>query len=317
MLGIMEKINRSARVCVILGHYEGLEYLAQQLESIQRQTYDGIHLLVADDHSTNRTFRELKKYLEVYGGEFDLIRQTERLGYTRNFLSALSACKQDFDFFAFCDQDDIWFEDKIDTAIKALETLPEGAPNLYCSTTELFSSPSGVSMGSSIIFKRPPSFKNALVQNVAGGNTMVFNRAAKQIILCCAPDYDVVSHDWWTYLAVAGAGGGIIYDSKPSMKYRQHSRNQIGSNKGLFARLQRIWMVFRGRYSNWNDTNINALQKYRSYFLTQNMDLVDEFARARQAPFVKRLRFFMSAGVYRQTWLGNVGLWAAIILKKI
>ena len=146
---------------------------------------------------------------------------------------------------------------------------------------------------------------------------MVFNHAAKQKILSCGPGYNVVSHDWWTYIAVAGAGGNIIYDRKPSIRYRQHSDNQIGSNKGLFARLARIIMVFKGRYRNWNDTNIEALQKAQSSFRAENMQLTEEFAKAREAPFVRRLSFFMSAGIHRQTWFGNLGLWVSIIFKKI
>jgi hypothetical protein len=57
------------------------------------------------------------------------------------------------------------------------------------------------------LFVFPPSFRNALVQSIAGGNTMVFNVALKRLIENAGP-LDVPSHDWWVYILVTGSGGG-------------------------------------------------------------------------------------------------------------
>ncbi len=80
-------------------------------------------------------------------------------------------------------------------------------------------------------FKKAASFSNALVQSIAGANTMLFNSATKRLLERAGP-HDVVSHDWWTYQLVTGAGGILHYDAEPSLDYRQHQRNPADATEG-------------------------------------------------------------------------------------
>ena len=88
-------------------------------------------------------------------------------------------CRADIDteFFAYADQDDIWEADKLERAMKWLQTVPRHIPALYGSRTQLVDERNQY-IGYSPLFGRSPSFENALVHNVAGGNPMVFHRAA-------------------------------------------------------------------------------------------------------------------------------------------
>ena len=115
---------------------------------------------------------------------------------------------------------------------------------LYCGRTRTVDEDGRV-VGFSPQFSRPPCFANALVHNIAGGNTMVMNDSARQLILE-AGVVDVVAHDWWTYLMVSGAGGRVIYDDEPTVDYRQHDDNQVGANMGISARLGRYLRVMGG-----------------------------------------------------------------------
>src|SRR5690606_25344152 len=85
-------------------------------------------------------------------------------------------------------------------------------------------------IGMSQLFKRPPSFPNALMQNIAGGNTMVFNADLRRVLGSAPPR--VVIHDWWLYLATTACDGLVRYDPEPSLRYRQHGDNLIGMNIG-------------------------------------------------------------------------------------
>src|SRR6266481_5587339 len=171
--------------------------------------------------------------------------------------------------------------------------------------------------GFSPLFTRPPTFRNALVQNLGGGNTMVFNRAAKKILEAAAA-FEVVLHDWWVYQLVTAAGGVVHYDHQPALKYRQHPDNLIGSNLGWRARLFRIRMMLSGRFRDWNDTNIAALGRLPAHVIRPgNREILELFAKARSAPLLKRLDYLRQSGVYRQTSLGNLGLIAAAVLKRI
>jgi hypothetical protein len=173
------------------------------------------------------------------------------------------------------------------------------------------------SYGFSPLFRRPPAFQNALVQSLGGGNTMVFNRAAKRILEVAATTA-VVLHDWWVYQLVSAAGGMIQYDSQPMLKYRRHSDNLIGSNIGWRAGLVRLRMMLSGRFRDWNDANIAALWQLPAHLLQPNSRTTLEiFAKARSGSLPMRLYNLKRSGVYRQTLLGNLGLLAAAVLKRL
>ena len=87
----------------------------------------------------------------------------------------------DGDYFAFCDQDDLWDEDKLAEALDWLEKQPADTPALYCTRTRTVDE-RGSEIGLSPLFRRRPSFRNAIVQSIAGANTMVMNKAAWLIV---------------------------------------------------------------------------------------------------------------------------------------
>ena len=171
--------------------------------------------------------------------------------------------------------------------------------------------------GLSPLFTRPPAFENALVQSLGGGNTIIFNRAAKRILEQVSTT-DVVLHDWWVYQLVSAVGGLVHYDPQPMVKYRQHPDNLIGSNMSWHARLVRLRMMLSGRFRDWNKTNITALGRLPAHLLKpKNREVLALFAKARSAPLLRRLYYLRRSGVYRQTLLGNLGLLTATVLKRI
>ncbi len=165
-------------------------------------------------------------------------------------------------------------------------------------------------------FFRPPSFGNALVQSIAGANTMLFNRAAKRL-LEEAGQVEVTAHDWWAYQLVSGCGGVVGYDPEPQVDYRQHGQNRIGSNKGVRAQVSRIAMVLRGRFSAWNEVNVAALRSARHLLTEEARALIDVFEVMRHGSLMARLKAFATSPLRRQTSLGNLALLLATVLKKV
>jgi hypothetical protein len=175
----------------------------------------------------------------------------------------------------------------------------------------------GLSYGFSPLFTRPITFRNALIQSLGGGNTMVFNKAAKRLLEVVGI-LDVVLHDWWMYQLVSAVGGAIRYDPQPALKYRQHLDNLIGSNLGWHARLVRVRMMLSGRFRDWNRMNVAALQRVPAHLIKpQNSVIVQLFAKARTASLLQRVYYLKQSGVYRQTLLGNIGLLAATLFNRI
>jgi hypothetical protein len=186
---------------------------------------------------------------------------------------------------------------------------------MYCSRTELVDEQK-TSIGLSPLFVRQPAFRNALVQSIGGGNTMVFNAAAKQLLE--AARVEVVSHDWWVYQAVSAVGGVIFYDPNPTVQYRQHENNIFGSNADLNAKLSRLRMVFSGRMAAWTDINVNALISIQSRLHPKNLETFGNFVAAHLARwFPARLYFFHKSGVYRQTASAQIFLYVAAALGKL
>jgi hypothetical protein len=218
-------------------------------------------------------------------------------------------------YYAYADQDDIWETNKLQHAIDWLATIPKNIPALYCSRTQLIDEYDN-EIGYSPLFTKTPSFANALVQNIGGGNTMVFNQAARDVI-CQVNAANIISHDWLAYIVITGCGGVVLYDSKPSIKYRQHNDNLVGSNSGWQNRLTRIKMLLQGRLKSWNEQNILAIASIKNRLTPKNQIIFEQFLVARKSWLVPRLVNFLKSGIYRQTLLGNLGLIAAAVFNKI
>ncbi len=141
----------------------------------------------------------------------------------------------------------------------------------------------GTPIGQSPLFRKAPGFRNALVQSIAGGNTMVMNRAAFAIVRQSAERTSFVSHDWWCYMLVTGAGGRVIYSAEPHIGYRQHAGNVVGTNAGIFAKLARIRGLFGGRFAGWNARNIEALLRCRDLLRDDVVATIEKFDEARRS----------------------------------
>jgi glycosyltransferase involved in cell wall biosynthesis len=305
----------TAHVAILMGTRDGAAFLGDQLQSLADQSHRNWSLVVSDDGSRDATRAIIERFAAAHPQRV-VARAGPQLGVCANFLSLASDPAIAADVFAFSDQDDVWHADKLARALARLATVPAGVPALYCGRTELMTA-DGRCYGFSPRFRRPPSFRNALVQNLGGGNTMVFNRAAKALAEAAgAPK--VVLHDWWLYQLVAAANGAVLYDPQPMVKYRQHPANLIGSNQSGSARVLRLRLMLGGRFRDWNATNIAALRGLPAHLITpENRAVLELFAAARTARLPKRLAGLRRSGVYRQTLLGNLGLAAAAVLNRL
>ena len=303
-------------VTILLCTLDGERFLDEQLASLQRQTFKNWKLIASDDGSRDRTRSTLVAFQKSFGpGKVEIIDGPRR-GATANFL--FQACAENLvsEYYAFCDQDDVWDADKLERAIGALERIDLGIPALYGSRTRLIDE-AGNEIGFSPLFQRKPEFRSALVQSIAGGNTMVFNQKARELIVSCGADVDVPSHDWWLYQVTAACGGYVHYDPHPAVRYRQHAHNVIGANMSWTARMHRLHMLQKGRFRHWEDLTVAALARLRPRMSAENRRIFDLFRKARQEPLLRRATIFAQSGVYRQTTLGNLGLVAAVVLNKI
>lgn len=303
------------QVAVLLCCKDGERFLAEQLDSLSAQTYSHWKLWVSDDNSEDGTIDILNRYATILGERFSLQSGPGR-GFIANFLSLVCDRKICASYYAFCDQDDIWEPEKLHRAITWLKSIPAHEPGLYCSRTRLINE-TGCEIGLSPLFAKPPGFTNALAQNIGGGNTMVFNDAARQLLCEAGMEVDVASHDWWVYLLVCGCGGRVFYDPWPSLRYRQHNTNLVGCNTGWAAKLLRLKLLWQGRYQGWNNLHLVALQKVQHLLSPRNRSILILWGQLRRQSMLPRLAGFIRSGIHRQTLSGNIGLLVAVLLGRI
>jgi glycosyltransferase involved in cell wall biosynthesis len=307
---------KTCKVAILLCTHNGEQFLPAQLDSIAAQTHSKWVVWVSDDSPNKSTQNLIQSYQQKWSAGRLFVQAGPRAGFAANFMSL--ACQADIeaDYFAFCDQDDIWEANKLERAVKWLDTVTSDTPALYCSRTRLVDE-NNQEIGLSPLFSKPPSFANALMQNIAGGNTMVFNRAARLLIMEAGRDLSLHLHDWWTYLIVSGCGGQVLYDSNPTLRYRQHSANQVGMNCGWRSRIKRIQLLWQGRFKSLSAEHIDALQRLQHRLTPDSVKTLDLFILARKSGLFKRLWALNRAGIYRQTLIGNLGLLTAAVFNRM
>jgi glycosyltransferase involved in cell wall biosynthesis len=312
---VLPRAEQSAYcVAILLCTHNGARFLPVQLASLEQQTHKNWRLYVSDDNSSDATLTIIANFAQRVSQSVEVRRGPNR-GPALNFLSLATDPQIAGDFFAFCDQDDVWHPDKLVRALNWIATIPSEVCAVYGSRTRLVDG-SGRPFGHAPRFSKAPSFSNALVQSIAGANTMLFNPATKRL-LERAGARAVVSHDWWAYQLVSGAGGIVHYDAVSSLDYRQHAENSIGCNRGVAAQLKRLGMVINGGFAVWNDINLAALQQCRSLLTKEAQELIDVYAGLRQKSLWRRLVSLASSSIRRQTPTGNLALLVAVLLNKL
>ena len=306
-------------LAILTGTHNGARFLPEQLDSLATQTHQNWVLIVSDDGSTDDTLKILKAYQAKWPAGKLIIKEGPKQGFCVNFLSMACDPQIRADHYAFCDQDDVWLPTKLETAISNIAAhqvhRDVTLPYLYCGRTSYVSEklePTGISP----LFVFPAKFRNALVQSIAGGNTMVFNQEAK-LALEKVGLVNVPSHDWWLYLLVSGIGGEVYYDKVPQILYRQHDDSIVGENRSFSSKCYRAITLLRGRFRNWNTKNIEALCVVNGMLTEDNQEILRLFKLLRSAKLIDRFRLMEVCGLYRQTWRGTMTLFLAALLKKI
>jgi glycosyltransferase involved in cell wall biosynthesis len=289
-------------VALLLCTFNGARFLPAQLASFANQSFTDWRLFVSDDGSVDETLAIVARQKDRLGAAAVSIRNGPRQGFVRNFLSLACDASIACDYFAYADQDDVWEPEKLARAVAWLDTRPPQVPAMYCSRTALIDE-DGRPRGYSRAYRRTPSFRNALVQSLASGNTIVFNQAARRLLMIAGSTATVPSHDWWTYLLTTAAGGEVYYDQVPQVQYRRHAQNVIGTNTGLRNRIHRLYMLSRGRFQRWSDLNVAALTPFRPHMTPDNRALFDLFVnRASAVSSAGRSAFSNRASTGRPSW---------------
>ena len=273
------------KLIVLLSAYNGEAYIREQLDSLLDQTLDGVEILVRDDGSSDGTCEILAEYAQL--GKLHWY-EGENLGPARSFWQLLQSCG-DADYYAFCDQDDVWDSDKLKIAVSTLESNETGKPALYCGDVMVTDAKLQVKK-TLMVRPCPTDYEHALLRNLAPGCTYVFNQAARELL--CRYETEklgIDKHDWTTYQIIA-CFGSVIYDPLPHMCYRQHGENTIGAHRtDAHAWAEKVISFWCGPMKN--SRQIQALrmeQEFEREMCQENRELTAMLAHYRENRQTKR-----------------------------
>ena len=260
----MTKLVTKPVVLVLLATYNASEWLDKQFNSIIRQKNVSLRILVRDDGSSDGTINILKRLEKNYHFLSCIYAEKSSGSAGANFIELIFSSDLDsIDYVAFCDQDDIWFNDKLIRSIKKLEL----SASVGFSSSALAFWPNGrkklITQSSKI---RACDF---LFEGAGQGCTFLVSKIAfKKIKLFCMKNKKNIKgffyHDWLVYLLVRACDGKWFFYKNPLIYYRQHQNNVTGSRGTFSSAMKRFDKIRNG----WYKRQISIA--LRIYFLSTN-----------------------------------------------
>ncbi len=221
-------------VSVAMGTYNGARFIRAQLDSLARQTLQPLELVIRDDGSSDATLAIVREFAAE--APFAVaIHEGGRLGFGDNFLAAARLCSGEL--IAFCDQDDVWFESKLEECVAAFadgvqlvihasrvasQSL-EPTPKLYPAIHGRYRT-------------RPDRFDPWMS---IPGFGMVLRAGLLELLEPSnrppsKAEGIMMSHDEWVYFLAAVCGEVVLIPCVLAL-YRQHDTNLFGFHSGAAA----------------------------------------------------------------------------------
>ncbi|MDW7798182.1 glycosyltransferase family 2 protein [Streptococcus canis] len=223
---------------ILLSTYNGERFLAEQIQSIQKQTIKDWTLLIRDDGSTDRTPDIIREFVK-HDQRIQWINenQIENLGVIKNFYTLLKYQKADVYFFS--DQDDIWLDNKLEVTLLEAQKYDMAAPLLVYTDLKVVTQQLDICHDSMIRTQSDhanTSLLQELTENTVTGGTMMITHALAEEWVTCE---GILMHDWYLAL-LAAARGKLVYLDLPTELYRQHDANVLGAR--TWSKRMKNWL---------------------------------------------------------------------------
>ncbi|NLD50180.1 MAG: glycosyltransferase family 2 protein [Clostridiaceae bacterium] len=299
---------------ILMATYNGEKYIEQQISSIINQTYKNWRLIIRDDGSKDNTVDVVKKLMSYYPEKILLISDNKGgLGAAQNFNELLKYSTSDY--CMFCDQDDFWFEDKVEKTLIKIRNIEEdngkGCPVLIHTNLKVTDNNLNIISESfweyQNLYPQIKELNRLLVQNNITGCTVMINKTLKQ--LAGSVPHSSLMHDWWIGL-IAACFGTIDYIEEPTMLYRQHGNNDVGAQKADFKYVLKK-ISDREKYKNdLLRTQIQAkalLEAYKDCLEDRHIDSLKKYSELSSQSFFKKRLYILKYNFFKPGLLRNLG----------
>ena len=303
------------KVNILLSTYNGERFLAEQIRSIQDQTFSDWTLLIRDDGSKDQT----RQIIEEFVREDDRIRfinpdDVTNVGVIKSFHALVKY--ETADFYFFSDQDDVWLPEKMQMCLDQADLYPSQEPLMVYTDLTVVNQDLEV-LAESMIRSQSHHANTELVQelteNTVTGGVSLVNHALVEL---WDGTEDVIMHDWYLAL-LATALGKLVYIDSPGELYRQHDANVLGA-RTLSKRVQK-WIRPHLLFSSYWDL-IKRSQKQAELLLSQviseeDRNLVQAFVSIMDKPLLQRYQTLKKFGL-RKNKAFHTFVFSTLIITK-
>ncbi|HFV0213331.1 TPA: glycosyltransferase family 2 protein [Streptococcus agalactiae] len=298
------------KVNILMATYNGEKFLAQQIESIQKQTFKEWNLLIRDDGSSDKTCDIIRNFT-AKDSRIRFINENEHhnLGVIKSFFTLVNYEVADFYFFS--DQDDVWLPEKLSVSLEAAKHKASDVPLLVYTDLKVVNQELNILQDSMIRAQSHhanTTLLPELTENTVTGGTMMINHALAEKWF--TPN-DILMHDWFLALLAASLGE-IIYLDLPTQLYRQHDNNVLGArtmDKRFKILREGPKSIFTRYWKLIHDSQKQAsliVDKYGDIMTANDLELIKCFIKIDKQPFMTRLRWLWKYGYSKNQFKNQV-----------
>ena len=300
------------RVLVLVSTYNGERFLSQQLDSIINQQDVDVSILVRDDGSSDKTMQILEDYASKYQNL--QYYQGTNVGPCMSFFDLLKHA-EGYDYYAFCDQDDVWDDDKLICALRIIEEQHNNTPVLYCSNLNVVDENMHFYRKAHSCKYNPLNRYAGLIDFYAVGCTEVFNQPAADMVKAHIRN-DCLMHDSWMFM-ICNFFGIVIYDNNAHINYRQHHNNVVGTNKDLYSRLKaRIERVADRSVQPRLKNAIIILDEFEDSLSKKDLYMIQKVANYKDS-FFNWFRLLFDYNIRSNHWVSDVRYRLLLLMREI
>lgn len=303
------------KVNILMSTYNGQQFLAEQIRSIQEQSYTDWTLFIRDDGSSDNT-KEILKDFERQDSRIHLIDsdKSDNLGVIKSFHKLVNHDRADYYFFS--DQDDVWLPNKLELSLKEAQNYLADLPLMVYMDLKVVNQDLEI-MTESMVKSQSHHANTELVQelteNTVTGGVAMINHALAEM---WQETDDILMHDWYLAL-LASAFGNLVFIDQPGELYRQHSDNVLGARtlSKRFKKWIRPHILFAVYWDLIKNSQKQARHLLQMPLSQSNRELIEAFVTIMDKPMLERFRILRKYGLKKNKAFHTLVFTTLIVTK--
>ena len=303
------------KVNILMSTYNGQQFLAEQIRSIQDQSYTDWTLFIRDDGSSDNT-KEILKDFERQDSRIHLIDsdKSDNLGVIKSFHKLVNHDRADYYFFS--DQDDVWLPNKLELSLKEAQNYLADLPLMVYMDLKVVNQDLEI-MTESMVKSQSHHANTELVQelteNTVTGGVAMINHALAEMWQVTD---DILMHDWYLAL-LASAFGNLVFIDQPGELYRQHSDNVLGARtlSKRFKKWIRPHILFAVYWDLIKNSQKQARHLLQMPLSQSNRELIEAFVTIMDKPMLERFRILRKYGLRKNKSFHTLVFTTLIVTK--